>query len=90
MAPQFCVNCNAQPGYPHAADCHRPRFHGEPEEKCHRCRGSGRHSIRAGRGRGKCSSCGGAGFVPLVLDLRNAPRDLAPLDTSAGTHWERR
>ncbi len=31
-------------------------------KKCQRCRGSGRRSMRAGRGRGKCPECCGVGF----------------------------
>jgi len=27
---QLCVNCNTQKGYPHKADCPRPKYFGEP------------------------------------------------------------
>lgn len=33
MELQVCVNCNrGTPGYPHPADCPRPKYRGEPDE----------------------------------------------------------
>lgn len=28
---QWCVNCNAQAGYPHSDDCPRPKYFGDPD-----------------------------------------------------------
>ena len=30
---QFCVNCNTQAGYPHAADCVRVKYWGDPDPR---------------------------------------------------------